>query len=102
MDVEGEKQAGEGDGKTPPSKRAAEVAMDDGKEDGGAAVAKQEDAAPTAAATAAADGDEGMDVEGEKQAGEGDGKTPPSKRAAKRMARIDSVWEERLKEDQGN
>merc|ERR1719316_2265435 len=84
------------------SNGAAEVAMDDGKEDGGAAVAKQEDAALTAAATAAADGDEGMDVEGEKQAGEGDGKTPPSKRAAKRMARIDSVWEERLKEDQGD
>merc|ERR1719313_3257333 len=33
--------------------------------EGGAAVAKQEDAAPTAAATAVADGDEGMDVEGE-------------------------------------
>lgn len=43
-----------------------------------------------------------MDVEGEKQAGERAGKTPPSKRAAKRMARIDSVWEERLKEGQGD
>ncbi len=84
------------------SNGAAEVAMEDGKEEGGAAVKKQEDEALKTAAAAAADGEEGMDVEGEKQAGEGDGKTPPSKRAAKRMARIDSVWEERLKEGQGD
>ena len=84
------------------SNGAAEVAMEDGKEEGGAAVKKQEDETLKTAAAAAADGEEGMDVEGEKQAGEGAGKTPPSKRAAKRMARIDSVWEERLKEGQGD
>ena len=84
------------------SNGAAEVAMEDGKEEGGAAAKEQEGEAPKAAAAAAADGGEGMDVEGEKQAGERAGKTPPSKRAAKRMARIDSVWEERLKEGQGD
>jgi len=84
------------------SNGAAEVAMEDGKEEGGAAAKEQEGEAPKTAAAAAADGGEGMDVEGEKQAGERAGKTPPSKRAAKRMARIDSVWEERLKEGQGD
>merc|ERR1719263_2233314 len=75
--------------------------MEDGKEEGGAAAKEQEGEAPKTAA-AAADGGEGMDVEGEQQAGERAGKPPPSKRAAKRMARIDSVWEERLKEGQGD
>jgi len=74
----------------------AAVAMEDAKnEDGGEAAGQK--------ATEEAGAGDVMDVEGAKKEGEeGNLTTPPSKRAAKRMARIDSVWEARLSEGKGD
>ena len=94
--AEAEQGAQEAAAVTNGSNGEAAVAMEDAKnEDGGEATGQK--------ATEEAGAGEGMDVEGAKKEGqEGNLTTPPSKRAAKRMARIDSVWEDRLSEGKGD